>query len=213
MMTKTRWEIFYIVCLWVLILGGVSIKIAMERDQAPVAKAASSPVSLSVSSLPPPEAAAKVPEVATKLEKSASLKVRVHSPATGWLRVRESADRDAQEVGRVNHGAELESLQQQEGWHQIKLADGTIGWVLGTYLKVAGVPDAAPQEHFLKINSPQVGWLRVREAPSAQSGEIGRVDHAEVVPRLQEKGGWYQIALRDGRQGWILGSYVTDHQP
>ena len=88
-----------------------------------------------------------------------------------------------------------------------------MGWVLGIYLKVADVPDAAPQEHFLKINSPQVGWLRVREAPSAQSGEIGRVDHAEVVPRLQEKGGWYQIALRDGRQGWILGSYVTDHQP
>ncbi|HSA84436.1 MAG TPA: PEGA domain-containing protein, partial [Patescibacteria group bacterium] len=50
---------------------------------------------------------------------------------TGFLRVRDSIN--GAEIGQVSPGDVYEYLDEQQGWIQIKLKDGTSGWISGEY--------------------------------------------------------------------------------
>jgi len=52
---------------------------------------------------------------------------------TGFLRVRETVG--GTEIGRVTPGETYELVDEQSGWVQIKLKDGTIGWISSEYTK------------------------------------------------------------------------------
>lgn len=60
----------------------------------------------------------------------------------------------------------------------------------------------------IKIDSPQVGFLRVRSQPTTASTEIDRVDHDEEFELLDERNGWYQIKIDSRTTGWISAQYA-----
>jgi hypothetical protein len=51
----------------------------------------------------------------------------------GFLRVRETPSTSARELARVNPSETYEFVDENTSWYQIKLADGTLGWVSKTY--------------------------------------------------------------------------------
>jgi len=59
----------------------------------------------------------------------------------------------------------------------------------------------------IKIKETETGWLRVREASSSASKEIGRVYPGEIYPLIEEKTDWYKIDLGNKKSGWISSSY------
>jgi hypothetical protein len=46
---------------------------------------------------------------------------------------------------------------------------------------------------YVEINSPAVGWVRVRKEPSTASEELIKVNHCEKYKYLDSENGWYKI--------------------
>jgi hypothetical protein len=59
--------------------------------------------------------------------------VLILTTPTGFLNVRSTPG--GATVGQVNPGQTFSLLDEQVGWYQIQLSDGTKGWVSGQYAK------------------------------------------------------------------------------
>lgn len=71
-------------------------------------------------------------------------------------------------------------------------------------------PSATPsrgKETVTILNTP-TGFLRVRQDPSVNAAEVGRVNPDEVFDLLDEQTGWYKIKLKAGVEGWISAQYA-----
>lgn len=60
-------------------------------------------------------------------------KVTILQTPTGFLRVRASGSVGASEVGQVLPGQSFDLVTESNGWYQIKLTNGTLGWVSSQY--------------------------------------------------------------------------------
>ena len=65
---------------------------------------------------------------------------------------------------------------------------------------------------YVEINSPDAGWVRVREEASTASEELTKVDHEEQFPLVNTDSGWYQIEYEAGENGWISGKYAEKYE-
>ena len=59
----------------------------------------------------------------------------------------------------------------------------------------------------LILDTPN-GFLRVRESNSTDSPEITRVSEGETFEFIDEKEGWFEIKLDNGKTGWISSQYA-----
>lgn len=60
----------------------------------------------------------------------------------------------------------------------------------------------------ITIKETETGWLKVREASSSASKEIGRVNPGESYDLLLQTGEWTKIDLGDSKIGWVSSKYV-----
>jgi len=60
----------------------------------------------------------------------------------------------------------------------------------------------------ITIGETPTGWLRVRDEPSLEGKEIGKVNTGEKYNLLDEQSGWYKIKIAD-QEGWVSGEYAT----
>ncbi len=60
-------------------------------------------------------------------------KVVILQTPTGFLRVRESASIGSAEIARVSAPDVYELVSEQTGWYEIRLKDGTVGWISSQY--------------------------------------------------------------------------------
>jgi len=67
---------------------------------------------------------------------------------------------------------------------------------------------SAVPKPYVEINSPEIGWLRVREDASASSSEIVKVNHGDKFPYIKTQSGWYQIEYETDTNGWISAAYA-----
>lgn len=66
---------------------------------------------------------------------SVSASVLILQTPTGFLRVRDKPSLSGTEIGRVAPGDEFDLIDEKSGWFNIKLKDGTTGWISGQYTK------------------------------------------------------------------------------
>jgi hypothetical protein len=69
-------------------------------------------------------------------------------------------------------------------------------------------PSASPNLQKVVILDTPNGFLRVRESNSTASPEITRVSPDETFDLINEKDGWFEIKLKDGKIGWISAQYA-----
>jgi hypothetical protein len=60
----------------------------------------------------------------------------------------------------------------------------------------------------VEVSGTPQGWLRVREKPSTEAKELGRVNERERLELLSETAGWYQIRTAAGLVGYISAAYA-----
>lgn len=58
------------------------------------------------------------------------------------------------------------------------------------------------------IRDTPTGWLRVREEPSLNASESGKVNPGESFDLIDEQDGWYKIKI-DGKEGWVSSQYSS----
>lgn len=62
-------------------------------------------------------------------------KILILSTPTGFLRVHKDANISSAEIAQVKPQEEYILQDEQTGWYQIKLTDGTLGWISSQYAK------------------------------------------------------------------------------
>lgn len=77
--------------------------------------------------------------------------------------------------------------------------------------EIQGATAEEPQkEVFVEIRETPTGFLRVREAPTTEATEAGRVDPGKKYPYAgeDEKGDWFKIRYEGEKEGWISAKYA-----
>ena len=77
-----------------------------------------------------------------------------------------------------------------------------------TGLVVEPVISPTEERERVRVKDTETGWLRVREASSSASREIGKINPGEEYGLLDEGQGWYKIDLSGGKIGWISARYA-----
>jgi hypothetical protein len=62
---------------------------------------------------------------------------------------------------------------------------------------------------YVQVNSASLGWLRVRQEPSASATEVAKINHGDKFSYLKSQADWYQIEYQTGKNGWVSASYAT----
>lgn len=73
--------------------------------------------------------------VSVTVEKGDFDLVRILETETGYLNVRECPSSGCTELGKVVPGDVLINVGSESGWYNVKLEDGTTGWVFGKYVE------------------------------------------------------------------------------
>lgn len=72
-------------------------------------------------------------------------------------------------------------------------------------------PGATVEKTYVLIKDTPTGWLRVREEPTLNASESGRVNPGDKFPLLEEQEGWYKIKIAT-MEGWISSTYSEKQQ-
>lgn len=86
-------------------------------------------------SLLPPDATSAALFDTTGLTPVEKQKVVILDTPTGFLRVRTEPSVSGSESAEVKPGQTFDVTSEQDGWYQIKLQDGTLGWIISSYAK------------------------------------------------------------------------------
>ncbi len=135
-------------------------------------------------------------------------------------------------IGCTLEGARLRLLQdnvqasawvgQMGKWFRVKIEpDGPEGWTAAWYTTAT---DPAPPIRVVEptlelvVESPDFGFLNIREGASTSFTIVARADHgsvllalepeAEVRAKVGQSGKWLYILLPDGNKGYAAASYV-----
>ncbi|KKQ66683.1 MAG: N-acetylmuramoyl-L-alanine amidase, partial [Candidatus Daviesbacteria bacterium GW2011_GWA2_38_24] len=81
-------------------------------------------------------------------------------------------------------------------------------WIVDTE-RSRSVVDTEESGEVIKINPNPLGFLRVRDVPSASGEELAQVLPGDEFEVLEEENGWYKIEFKEGQTGWVKGSYVS----
>ena len=76
--------------------------------------------------------------------------------------------------------------------------------------------DSEEKKIHVEILETPIGFLRVRQEPSVESAEIGRVNPGEEyeVMEKNEAGNWFKINLFEAQKsGWVSAEYVKEVKP
>ena len=107
-----------------------------------------------------------------------------------------------------------ELKRESNGWSQIKLQDGRIGYVNSSYLSAkTTTPKPTPAPVILYVFNTDS--LNVRSGPSVNYGIVAAIpEHTAVMELKKESNGWSQIRLENGTVGYVNSSlYLTSKMP
>jgi uncharacterized protein YgiM (DUF1202 family) len=75
-------------------------------------------------------------------------------------------------------------------------------------IPVQSTPAASLNTKKVKVLDTPTGFLRVRKEPLLSSLEIDQVKPGESFELVDEKIGWFEIKLQDGKIGWVSSQYA-----
>jgi len=131
------------------------------------------------------------------------------------VNVRSGPDTGYSKVSSVYQGESFEILEQKSGWYKLKLVDGGSGWVIGEYLKISesGSGEPSAQNETVAGNGKNVvinvTYVNVRSGPGAVYAKVTTLDKGRRLNVIRESGGWYNVELENGKDGWVAGWLVT----
>lgn len=133
--------------------------------------------------------------------------VTVHA---NGLRVHSSPSTGATVVTSLNSGQKLTVIGQKGGWLEVRLPDGSVGWIDSSYGTVHRPSRVSHPSR--PVNSKTAG-VNVRVGPSTGYAIVTTLTPGTSYRILGYRYGWAHIRLSDGRTGWVLGSLIGASGP
>jgi len=131
-----------------------------------------------------------------------------------WVRasvadVRAQPAHGAEQVTQALQGEVGIPQREQDGWLQVRLADGYVGWVREWHL-VAVSEDAVQAFRSRCTARINVAWTAVRGAPRGTAAPVAEtLLGTHVIPMGTTEGDWVEVELPTGLQGWVQQSQLV----
>lgn len=106
------------------------------------------------------------------------------------------------------------STTPTNGWYNIKLSDGTTGWVLGDYLtadKEKKPDDKEPDDSSASTGYVNTDYVNLRKGAGTGNAVVTcmRKDTKFTLVSETPSGDWYHIRLSNNTEGWVIKDYIT----
>ena len=125
----------------------------------------------------------------------------------GYVNIRSEANADSEIVGVLMPGYAVTVTEKGDEWSKIS-SNGVEGYIKNEYL-VFGEEVKAHYRNMCGITGVvQADSLRVREAASTDSAQVGTLTQNGEVSIFGEEADWYQIQY-SGSSAYVHGDYVT----
>jgi N-acetylmuramoyl-L-alanine amidase len=98
-------------------------------------------------------------------------------------------------IGSVSAGVKLPVKAEKDGWYQVTLPDGRIGWIAGWLVK----PVDSGTQVYVWSNEE----INIRSGPGTSFAVIGSMEPKKKYPLLKESGQWANIQVTEGQTGWV----------
>ena len=110
----------------------------------------------------------------------------------------------------VPYGTKLTLISKSNGWYNVKLENGTTGWISGKYISTISNNQNSNQSsntynNFTPCNGKVTSYanLNVRSGPGTNYTIKTRLIYGQVVKLTEKSNGWYKITLSNGSDGWV----------
>jgi SH3-like domain-containing protein len=97
-------------------------------------------------------------------------------------------------------GLPVEVVKEFESWRQVRDAEGTTGWVLGSMLSGRRTAVILPWE--VKVGQGQQTMAVLRDDDSARAGEVAQVEAGVLASIISCDGKWCRVSV-GGFRGYI----------
>lgn len=124
---------------------------------------------------------------------------------TDVLNVRSGPSTNHSVIGKLYRGNTVEILQSSNGWHQVRLSNGSTGWSSGDYISKG----SSNNQGSLGYGVVNTATLNVRSGAGTNYSIIGKIHKNDKVELLSSSNGWYKIKLSNGSTGWSSGDYIN----
>lgn len=131
------------------------------------------------------------------------------------VNVRTEAASNAEVVGTLNSGDQIEVFQESFGWYQTYYEDQT-AWVSSQFLTSVskkkrdnGKPDNEDEETASSEKITVQNDARIRTGPGTNHMISSSTTKDDTYSLVETKDNWHQVELDDGQTGWIA-SWLTD---
>ena len=123
--------------------------------------------------------------------------------ATTTVNVRASDSEQAEKIGKVSGGTEVQIVEQQiNGWTHI-IYEGADGYIKSEFLRVAEVADTNQVIGQVTASTN----INVRLTPSQDAVKLGVLTGGDTVDLLERADGWCKI-IYSGQVGYVKEEYV-----
>lgn len=134
---------------------------------------------------------------------------------TSILNVRKGAGTNHAKIGTLKSGNKVTIQETKNGWHKVKLSNGTVGWVSAEYIKVSTSSNTSNNTSSSnqtnvsnKIGTVNTSSLNVRKGAGTNYSIVGSVKSGQKVGILSTSNGWYNVVLPSGSKGWVSSKYI-----
>lgn len=125
----------------------------------------------------------------------------------GYANIRSEANADSEIVGVLMPGYAVTVTEKGDEWSKIS-SNGVEGYIKNEYLVFGEEAKAHYRNMCGIIGVVQADSLRVREAASTDSAQVGTLTQNGEVSVFGEEADWYQIQY-SGSSAYVHGDYVT----
>lgn len=139
------------------------------------------------------------------------------------VNIRSGPGTSYRKVAQVSKGNTITILKQQGVWYQIKMSNGSQGWIASSLVKKLQVTPATPIANKPSTPTPKPtptptmnlqgvvkgSTVNIRSGPGTSYGVVTKAYKGDPVTMVKQQGGWYQVTMTKGSQGWIAGWLVT----
>lgn len=132
---------------------------------------------------------------------------------SSYLNVRSGPGKGYSIVSSVTSGESVEVLGTYDGWAAID-HNGANCWISLDYLELVALSPVVDGYRLnvnaagaYQVNSPNVGYLNVRDLPSSSSGKEGTIEHGTVINVVGTYNGWAAFVF-NGEYCWVSTDYL-----
>ena len=108
-------------------------------------------------------------------------------------------------TAKVTKGQKLEVIKNSNGWYNVRLSNGQVGWIAGWLVSVQSNQQTVSSSKTVVIT---VSSANIRSGPGVNYSAVSYGKFGDRFKVTGQQGSWFKIQLNNGKQAWISSTVI-----